>query len=132
RGKDAFITAISDKSIHSAVEFCRDLKLLKDNGTLTAGGRQAIQRSKFERVIADSILLYLHEAGVDISSLNKVILSNIQSSPPVLPTCQELWGTIEEKTDYSMFAKMMNLLSQCGMAQSSQKKIYLSINTKAR
>ncbi|HEV7747699.1 MAG TPA: hypothetical protein VGO56_22055 [Pyrinomonadaceae bacterium] len=129
RVKDAFVTAISDKSIHSALSFCRDLKLLKDNGTLTPEGRQAIQRSKFDRVIADSILSYLQDSGVDIRALNKLILISIQSNPPVLPTCHELWVSIQEKTDFSNFAKMLNLLSQCGMAQSSQKKIYLGIKT---
>lgn len=130
RVKDSFVTAISEKSIRNVVSFCRDLKLLTENGTLTRQGRQAIQQSKFEQVISNSIRVYLQDAGVDIRDLNKLILANIQSNPPVLPTSKELWDSIEEKTDYSNFAKMLNLLSQCGMAQSSQKKIYLHIEAK--
>jgi hypothetical protein len=129
RKKDFFVTIISEKSIHSAVKFCRELKLIKENGSLTAEGRQATRQSKFEEVVSNQILSHFRNVEINIDNLNANIIANLQLKTPVLPTCKELWSLITAKIDYAKFSTMLNLLAQCGFAESSQRKVYLHINT---
>jgi hypothetical protein len=127
RDKDSFVIETSEKAIHNALRLCQDLKLVKTDGSLTEKGRQAIQRAKFEQVIANQILTCFREAGIQVSELNKLILESIQSNPPVMPTSSVLWAAIEEKMHHFQFSRMISLLAQCGGAESSQKKVYLRI-----
>ncbi len=130
REKDVFVTDISDKSIRRAVTLCAVLGLVGHDGTLLAKGRQALQRIRYDRVVAGQVRAFLKGKGVNIHELNRVILESLQSSPPVLPTSKELWTITGSPMSRGMFSKMLTLLAHCGGAKSSQKKIYLHVDTR--
>jgi NTP pyrophosphatase (non-canonical NTP hydrolase) len=125
--KDAFVAKISETSIRRAVDFCQRLGLIEETGELTDAGRQALRKTQFDRVIASQARDYLHHAGISLAKINRTISSNLRSDPPVLSTSRELWLASGSKVNYSIFSRMLTLLSECGGAHSSQKKIYLHV-----
>ncbi len=68
--------------------------------------------------------------GPDISlaQINRTILRNLHSDPPILTTIKQLWNSVGIDTQYSDFSRMLTILAQCGGALVSQKKVYLRID----
>ena len=128
KDKDKFIRQQSERVIRRTVAFCHDLNLIGPDGHLTKEGRQSLIR--FDNVVANQIRSFLRREGIIFSDLNKVILEDLHSNPPVLPTSRELWETVDADISYSNFSRMLTLLVQCGGAMSSQRKIYLHISSK--
>jgi hypothetical protein len=129
RDKDSYVIGVSERAIRRTLKLCQDLHLIGSDGVLTEEGRQAIRKTQFDAVLASQVRAFLKQLGVDLTNLNKVISKNFHSNPPILPTCQELWTTAGNGIDYSTFSSMLTLLSQCGGAESSQKKLYLYIGS---
>jgi hypothetical protein len=125
---DTFITGISEESIRRTVNLCHRLSLLRVDGTRTAEGVEASRKTQFDKVMAQQVRLFLKEAGVSLRDLNKVIAKSLRSDPLILTTCRTLWESTDGKVPYSTFSRMMTLLTQCGGAESSQKKVYLHID----
>lgn len=125
--KDQVEKKQSYRVIRRTVNFCRMLNLIGENGCLTNIGIQALQRKKFETIINKQIHALLDSKGISLVSINEIIHKGLKAVPPIMPTSKELWNSICEKIGYSIFSKLLTLLSQCGGAQSSQKKIYLLI-----
>lgn len=128
--RDTFVRRQSDRVIRRIVAFCHIIGLIGSDGRLTKEGREALQRARFDDVVAAQIRSFLSREAVNLGDLNRSILENLQSSPPVLPTCNEIWTATGTEISYSIFSRMLTLLAQSGGAQSSQKKIYLHIDTK--
>lgn len=127
---DIFAPRQSDRVIRRTVTLCHVLELIGSDGHLTKEGRQALMKARFDNVVANQIHLFLRREGISFSDLNKVILEDLHSNPPVLPTSRELWETVDADISYSNFSRMLTLLVQCGGAMSSQRKIYLHISSK--
>lgn len=127
REKDDFIQLISERSIRRTVTFCLTLGLIEDDGSLSQQGRQAVNKTRFDKIVADQIRALLQRNKIDLGEINRIILDKLQSNPPVLPTCKELWSRIESEMSYSLFSRLMTMLVHCGGAHSSQSKIYLHI-----
>ena len=125
--RDDFIQFVSDRSIRRTIAFCRTLGLIEPDGSLSKQGRQAVDRTKFDKTAANQIRALLQGSEIDLADLNEIILNKLQSNPPVLPTCKELWAEIETEMSYSRFSRLMTMLVHCGGARSSQAKIYLHI-----
>lgn len=125
--RDKFVAGISERSIRHTVDFCQRLHLIDESGGLTKAGRQALNKTQFEKVVATQIRAFLKREGFSFDAFNKIITKNLRRDPPILTTCKELWEEIGDDTSYSVFSRMLSLLAQCGGAQSSQKKIYLHI-----
>lgn len=125
---DTYQAEVSAKSINRSVGFCRVLELIDDRGRLTPIGRQASQKTKFDTVIASQICLFLERSGVSIEALNTDILKGFRSTPPVLSTYSDLWERVSDRISATLFSKMLNMLTLCGQAESSQRKIFLRIN----
>lgn len=130
REQDTVVDDISDRAIRRTLSVCLLLELIGPDGRLTKEGRQALRSVRFDNVIASQIRLFLRREGIIFSDLNKVILEDLHSNPPVLPTSRELWEAVDSDISISNFSRMLTLLSLCGGAQSSQKKIYLHIESK--
>jgi hypothetical protein len=128
KNRDSFVTDVSDQSVRRIVSFCHLLHLIRDDGSLTEEGRQALRKTQFDKVVAVQVRTFLQREGISLSKINEMISKDLHSNPPVLPTCKELWVTIGNNTKYSVFSRMLTLLAQCGGAKSSQKKIYLHVN----
>jgi len=128
QAQDKFVPRQSDRVIRRTVGLCHVLNLIGSDGHLTKEGRQSLIR--FDNVVANQIRSFLHREGIIFSDLNKVILEDLHSNPPVLPTSRELWETVDADISYSNFSRMLTLLVQCGGAKSSQRKIYLHISSK--
>lgn len=127
REKDIYTTSTSIKSIRRVVRFCRELELVKENGSLTAAGREALHRARFEDVIVARVLSYFKNADIEVAQINQLIADRLHSRTPALTTANEIWETLKTKISYSKFSPMLTLLSQCGGARSSRKKVYLGI-----
>src|SRR5690242_16356134 len=52
RRSDTFIDEISGKVIRRSVNLCIALRLLETDGTLTTEGREALRKTRFDRVVA--------------------------------------------------------------------------------
>ena len=130
KNRDEFVPQQSERVIRRTVAFCHALNLIDSDGHLTKEGRQALMKARFDNVVASQIRSFLRREGIIFSDLNKVILEDLHSNPPVLPTSRELWETVDADISYSNFSRMLTLLVQCGGAKSSQRKIYLHISSK--
>lgn len=124
---DSFIIGISEKSIRKTVNLCHRLSLLDEAGKRTDEGVEASRRTQFDRVVAQQIRLFLKGAGISLRELNRTIARSLRSDPPVLATSRTLWEATEGNVPYSTFSRMLTLLTQCGGAKSSQRKVYLHI-----
>ncbi len=127
RETDKFVVDISGRSIRQTVAICRILGLLEESGGLSEQGRRAIQRAKFDNVLASRIRALMRGEDVDLPALNTAIEKGFHAKPPTLPTAKELWGASHGSMTYPLFARMLTLLSHSGGAKSTQKKIYLHI-----
>ena len=126
--KDKYVDYISSASIARAVKFCLLLNLIDLSGKLTRNGRDALHGEGFDRIVSRQINEYFFNHGVEINKMNITISESLKKMPPVLPTSSHLYEFIDKnKIQYPIFSKMMTLLVQCKMAESSQKKIYLNI-----
>ncbi len=130
QAQDTFVPRQSDRVIQRTVGLCFTLELIGSDGRLTKEGRQSLVRARFDNVVASQIRSFLRREGISFSDLNKVILEDLHSNPPVLPTSRELWEAVDADISYSNFSRMLTLLAQCGGAKSSQRKIYLHISSK--
>jgi hypothetical protein len=128
--KDTFVPRQSERVIRRTVKFCQILHLIESDGHLTQEGRDALVRVRFEHVVAGQIRSFLGRGGIRCSYLNTVIRESLHSDPPVLPTSKELWTKLGGQTRYAVFSMMLSLLTQCGGAVSSQRKIYLNVESK--
>lgn len=125
---DTFITRISAKSIRRTVGLCYRLSLIDADGQRTDEGRQASRKTQFDRVVAQQIRSFFAQEGISLDDLNGVIAKGLRSDPPVLATSKTLWEATDGRIPYSTFVRMLTLLTQCGGAHGSQKKIYLQID----
>lgn len=125
--KDAYKPGISSRVIRQTVQMCLLLGLIERDGTLTAAGRDALRKNRFDDVIGIAILAFLKEQGVKTPTLNQTIAKGLESRPPVLPTAAELWRAVDNKVPRGRFTRLLTLLSHCGHARASQKKVYLQI-----
>ncbi len=123
---DDFTWRQSDKVVRRTVRLCNHLGLVQKDGRLSKIGRQATRKTRFEEVIAERVRIRLMEAGVEIGRLNRIIKKKLQSEPTVLPTAAELWDEVEPQIARAEFSRMLTLLTHCGAAASSQRKIFLS------
>jgi len=122
---DVRVEQVSERSIRRTVSICRALQLIDDSGDLTPAGRQALRQSTFDRILAEQVNSFLREKGVQVSTLNKLINKSLRSTPVIMPTAMELWEHGGRDIPLLLFSQMLTLLSQCGGAESSQRKVYL-------
>ncbi len=130
QAQDDSVRRQSDRVIQRTVGICCALSIIGAEGRLTKEGRQALMKARFDNTIASQIRSFLKREGVRLSNLNSIIFEDLQSSPPILPTSRELWTASGSEISCSVFSRMLTLLAQCGGAQSSQKKIYLHVESK--
>jgi hypothetical protein len=122
---DRFNEDISERITRKTLNICRVLGLLADDGSLTSAGREALRKTRFDAVIANSVRKYLRERDVNLGSLNEIIRKQFQASPPVLPTSEALWQATGTAMSKGTFGRMLTLLAHCGAARSAQRRIYL-------
>ncbi|MBU4288358.1 MAG: hypothetical protein KKI12_09335 [Proteobacteria bacterium] len=127
--RDEIIQFISVRSIQKTLRLCQILGLIDGEGRLTSQGRQAVQKTRFDKIVAEQIRILLQRNGIRLAEINNNISKKLMATPPILPTCKEIWTEIEnEEINYSLFSRLMTLLGHCGGAHSSQSKIYLHID----
>ena len=128
---DEMTSQVSLRVIRSTINMCTYLDLVETKaerkGRLTAIGREAVRRTRFDAVVADRIRVKMKEGGVDLEKVNKQIVVGLRSRPPVLPTASVLWKAGGGEMGRGRFGRLLTLLSYCGDAESSQSKIYLHI-----
>lgn len=122
---DAFLPDISERGVRRAVAVCRMLQLIDDSGQLDEAGRHALRGSNFSRVLAEQVKAFLEKHGIHFSTLNSIVAKNLRANPMIMPTSIEIWQKCGTTMRLLLFSQMLTLLSQCGSAQSSQRKIYL-------
>ena len=122
---DRFDEDISERVIRKTLSVCRLLGLLDDDGSLTAAGREALRKTRFDAVVAGAVRRFLREREIHLAKLNELIRKRLQTNPPVLPTSVELWQATGMTMARGTFARMLTLLAHCGAADSTQKRIYL-------
>lgn len=125
---DAFIPRISPRVIRHTVNMCELLGLIGVDGTLTDLGRQALRKNRFDKILSMQVQSQLKTKGVTLANINRVISSSLQSKPPIMPTCARIWESCGGTMPYGLFWRLLTLLSHCGTAESSQRKIYLHIS----
>ena len=125
RIKDKFDEDISERVIRKTLNTCRILGLLSEDGTLTAAGREASRKTRFDSVIAVLVRKFLREKEIKFDKLNDAIKRRLQANPPVLPTSEELWNSVGTAMSKGLFARMLTLLAHCGAAHSAQRRVYL-------
>lgn len=125
---DTMVQEISERSIRKAVNVCRALGLIDDRGDLTVAGKKAIRQAQFDRVLIAQVREFLAAKGVDVETLNASVRKSLRAQPVVMPTALQLWEACQPEMTLPFFSQMLTLLSQCGSAESSQRKIYLKFN----
>ncbi len=121
---------LSEKVIKHTVGLCKNhLDLLTTDNRLSEAGKSALGKDKFSRVIARQIFLIFKNYDYDVDDINKVIQDSLQEgiASEELPTSNFIWEKSNCPINKALFSKMLNLLSNCGFAVSSQRKIYLKI-----
>jgi hypothetical protein len=122
---DTIVQEVSERSIRKTVNVCRALGLIDDRGDLTVAGRKAVRQAQFDRVLITQVQEFLADKGVEIESLNACVRKSLRAQAVVMPTAFHLWKACEPDMTLPFFSQMLTLLSQCGSAESSQRKIYL-------
>jgi hypothetical protein len=128
RERDEFIPRQSTTSIRRVLRLCLRLNLLDDDGRLTANGRSALRKAKFDSVLSSQVVRDLEQNGVNLGKINALIRSKLKADPPILPTAAELWESIQPELTPSDFSGLLTLLVNCGAAESSQRRIFLRIS----
>jgi hypothetical protein len=123
--QDRFVPRVSKRVVRKTLGTCRLLGLIGDDGRLTPLGREASRRSRFDRVISEQVRELLSSRGVSFKSLNELIRKHLHTSPPQLPTADDLWKSINADVSNGIFTRMLTLLVHCGIAESAQRRIYL-------
>lgn len=129
RATDTFVPRVSYRVIRNAINMCELLDFIDIEGALTDLGREALRKNRFDILLSKQVRLQLKSKGVTLTELNRVIISNLQSKPPIMPTCATLWESCGGTMSYSLFWRLLTLLANCGAAESSQKKIYLRVES---
>jgi len=122
---DHFDEDISEQIIRKTLNVCRLLGLLGEDGRLTSSGHEALRKTRFDAVISELVHKLFAERNINLHKLNEIIRKNLQADPPILPTSKELWQVTGTSMSKGTFARMLTLLTHCGAAHSSQKRIYL-------
>lgn len=125
---DELTLDVSKRGVRRAVNICRRLGLLDEAGGLTETGKQALKAAHFDRIVSNQIRTLFRERGIGRSALNEIIRKCLRSDPVTMPTTSELWERTNSEISLMLFSQMLTLLSQCGEAQSFQRKIYTEIN----
>jgi hypothetical protein len=125
---DAMMHDVSQRGVRKAINISRMLQLIDDKGHITDVGRRALRSSIFGRVLSEQVQQFLEGKGIQIRSLGGIINKSLHSNPLVMPTSSVLWEGSGSKIPLLLFSQMLTLLSQCGVAESSQRKIYLRFN----
>jgi hypothetical protein len=125
---DAMMHDVSRRGVRKTIRICRMLQLIDDNGHITDVGRRALRSSVFNRVLSAQVQQFLGTNGIQIGTLSVIINKSLRSDPLVMPTSSVLWQESGSKMSLLLFSQMLTLLAQCGMAESSQRKIYLRFN----
>lgn len=120
---------VSPPVVRRAVNMCLFLELLSIDGRLTETGREALHPRQFDQIVAECVRSKMLESGVHLSRLNDVIVKGLQASPPALPTSGALWEAAGNDMAKGLFTRLLTLLAHCGAAESSQRKIFLRIDT---
>ena len=132
--RDEMTSQVSLRVIRATINMCTYLELIDTSmdreGRLTAIGREAVRRTRFDAVVAARIRSRMKESGVSLVKINQQISECLKSSPPVLPTARALWETWVGELGRGRFNRLLTLLAYCGDAESSQNKIYLHIATR--
>jgi len=128
---DSYLTGISYKSIRKTVYLCQQLSLLNHSGKRTDEGVEASRKTQFDRIVARQVRSFLKTAGISLRDLNKTIMKSLRTDPPILSTSKTLWLGTDGQVSYSTFSKMLTLLTQCGGAESSQKKVFIQFKSDA-
>jgi hypothetical protein len=126
---DTFVENVSKKVIARTIRLCQLLELISESGALAKFGREALRGTRFDAVVAGQARKVLRSGGIDFARINSAIRKRLQSDPPTLPTCAALWDDLEPEIPYAIFSRMMSLLVQAGSAWSSQRKIFLRVDT---
>lgn len=126
---DTFVQDVSRKVIIRTIGLCQLLELISERGGLTRLGREALRSTRFDAIIAGQARKVLRGGGVDFVRMNLAIRRRLQGDPPTLPTCATLWDDLKPEIRYVIFSRMMSLLVQAGGAWSSQRKIFLRVET---
>jgi hypothetical protein len=125
--RDEFTSRPSPKTVHRTVRFCVRLGLIDSSGTLTAAGRRAAIRSKFDGVLTNQIFTAFEDAGAPADKIGRIIQRSLTQKPPEMPTAPVLWAALQPRLKRGEFGRLLTLLSHCGSAQAFQRRIYLSI-----
>ena len=124
---DEFIERISPKAIRRTVKLCETLGLLDPRASLTPEGRRASRRDAFEEEVADRVRAVLGASDVDLSVTKGLIAKGFKENPVVLPTARMLFDALGPSMSYQLFSRLLTLLSHCGGAEATQRKLYLRI-----
>jgi hypothetical protein len=130
--RDAMVQQLSERSIRRTVNICRALHLIDDSGDLTSTGRKSLRHASFNKILAEAVREFLEGRNVNISNLNEIIQKSLRARPVVMPTAIQLWEASRTEMPLLLFSQMLTLLSQCGGADSSQRKIYLEFTRDGR
>jgi hypothetical protein len=129
RDSDTFVPRVSPRVIRNTVNMCELLDFIGIDGALTDLGREALRKNRFDQILSRQVRSKLKTKGVTLAEINRVIIASLQSRPPVMPTCARIWESCGGTMSYSLFWRLLTLLANCGVAESSQKKIYLHIQS---
>lgn len=123
--EDRFVLRVSERIVRKTLGVCRLLGLIGDDARLTAMGREASRRSRFDAVMSRQVRSFLNERHVSFKALNAIIRKRLQTTPPILPTSDELWRESHSDVPQGTFNRMLTLLAHCGAAESYQRRIYV-------
>ncbi len=125
--RDEFKEAFSKKSVRKTIRISQELGLLNDNAKLTKVGRRALRTGDYNKTIAAQINDVFIKRDVKKKEVNLIINKCLKGQPITIPTARSIWERIDANIGLHRFSSLMTLLTHCGGAKASQKKIYLIV-----
>ena len=119
----------SRNSVTRAIPLCCDMGLVNgETDRLTRSGMVAVDRGRFDDVVAARVADRLDELGVSVKKMEAVITDKLlRASRPILPTSDALYDALGRLLRECEFRTYLNLLGRCGGIRTSQSRIYLPI-----
>jgi hypothetical protein len=118
---------VSKNVIKKTIELCTDLKLINVDYSLTNEGINANIDTDYNVTIANQVLKFMKENGVEINKINTIIMNCLTSNTLRLPTLNEIWNELETNIKKEKLSQLLTLLYYCGFARCSQRKLYFGI-----
>lgn len=127
--RDDYVLAQSHGAVSRAVNLCKGLGLVTDEGRLSASGRRAVRSEVgFQREVRAAIVERLTLAGASTGQLRTASRQLLTSAQPILPTARHLFESVTPDLSRAEFGRLLTMLADVDGARTEQRRVYLEFS----